>query len=347
MGEAAAGGGGEATVAVGDLLVVAARVGALSDVAIRLGPVVDGHLVQVDREQAGVHDGGEPGGGSGAVLVLAAGERAEKFDQGVSRSRHPAFAGDLLDPQQTGGDVLIELSGHKAADVRAYGKALIAAVSEWRLRWQLEGHRPSSRVDDRQGLARNPFHFTEGFGNPSTEREVTERIVVRGDQGEPAWAVGGSYQVVRIVRLATELWDKDSAREQERITGRRRDGRWLDGTPAGEQPNSAADPEGRLTPLDSHVRLAAPDRRNPPPIVRRSYTYDRGNGDRGLIFSCFQRDLAEGVEYGAYGRVRRRFRSRLQHGDDGLRLAALTQGLCQRHVDARVQSGFRLRAQDS
>ncbi|MFJ2554074.1 MULTISPECIES: Dyp-type peroxidase [unclassified Streptomyces] len=148
----------------------------------------------------------------------------------------------------------------------------------------------------RPGAGPEPFHFTEGFGNPAEEREVLDRALVRDDQGEPAWAVGGSYQVVRIIRLATELWDKDSVHEQERIIGRRRDGRWLDGTPVDEEPNYRADPRGRLTPLDSHVRLATPDRRNPAPLVRRGYSYDRGDGDTGLVFSCFQRDLAQGFE---------------------------------------------------
>lgn len=173
---------------------------------------------------------------------------------------------------------------------------LVASVPGWRVRWQLDGHRPEGREDHSRALTRNPFHFTEGFGNPGSEREVAERALVRPEQGEPNWAIGGTYQVVRIVRLATELWDKDPVEEQERIVGRRRDGRWLDGSPADEEPNFAADPQGKLTPLDSHVRLAAPERRNPPPIVRRSYSYDRGNGDTGLIFSCFQRDLAKGFE---------------------------------------------------
>ncbi|MEU9672091.1 MULTISPECIES: Dyp-type peroxidase domain-containing protein [Streptomyces] len=70
----------------------------------------------------------------------------------------------------------------------------------------------------------------------------------------------------------------------------------MDGTPSHEEPNFRADRDGRLTPLDSHVRLAVPDRRDPPPLVRRSYSYDRGAGDTGLLFSCFQRDLAEGFE---------------------------------------------------
>ncbi|MFI2054522.1 Dyp-type peroxidase [Streptomyces purpureus] len=208
----------------------------------------------------------------------------------------PSFPGDLLDGAHSHGDVLLQVAAHSKASVRQAVERVLEASADWRVRWRIDGFRADGRADGGRALSRNPFHFTEGFGNPGSERETADRALVRADQGEPAWAVGGSYQVVRIVRLATELWDKDSVEEQEDIIGRRRDGRWLDGTPIREEPNFAADPAGKLTPLDSHVRLAAPDRRNPPPIVRRSYSYDRGDGDTGLIFSCFQRDLAKGFE---------------------------------------------------
>ncbi|WLQ45626.1 Dyp-type peroxidase (plasmid) [Streptomyces laculatispora] len=208
----------------------------------------------------------------------------------------PVFAGDVLDPGRSHGDLLIQVAGPDRSGVGAAVERVLKELSGWRVRWRIEGLRAENRVEDGRGLARNPFHFTEGFGNPDDVRGVRDRALVRADQGEPEWAVGGSYQVVRIIQLATELWDKDSVHEQERIIGRRRDGRWLDGTPQGEQPNFDADPRGKLTPLDSHVRLAAPDRRNPPPVVRRGYNYDRGDGDTGLIFSCFQRDLARGFE---------------------------------------------------
>ncbi|MEU0957158.1 Dyp-type peroxidase [Streptomyces niveus] len=214
----------------------------------------------------------------------------------------PAFAGDLLDPAQSHGDVLVQIAGDSAALVqKAVERVLAENASGWTFRWRIDGFRAETRVEGGRGLARNPFHFTEGFGNPESEREVADRALVREGQGEPEWAVGGSYQVVRVIRFATELWDKDSVDEQERIMGRRRDGRWLDGTPVGEEPNFAADPKGRQTPLDSHVRLAAPDRRNPPQLVRRSYSYDRGDGDTGIIFNCYQRDLVE-----AFGAVQKR-----------------------------------------
>ncbi|WP_460038296.1 Dyp-type peroxidase [Streptomyces cavourensis] len=200
----------------------------------------------------------------------------------------PSFSGDLLDESQTHGDVHVYLESDSASDLEESASRILEAMPSWRQRWRIGGFRKENR---NQGggkwLARNPFHFTEGFGNPDTEREVVDRVVVAAGQGEPAWAEGGSYQVIRVVRFATDLWDRDSVEEQERIIGRRREGRWLDGTPGEEQPNFAADPHGKATPLDSHVRLAAPDRRNLPLIVRRSYSYDRGGGDSGLIFSCF------------------------------------------------------------
>ncbi|MFD7117321.1 Dyp-type peroxidase [Streptomyces sp. NPDC059922] len=235
-----------------------------------------------------------PGVAVGVGLALGA------FGADVRRPRQlaemPAFAGDLLDPARSHGDVLVQVAGDRADDVRAAVERLLPAVPGWRERWRIEGFRAENREEGGRGLARNPFHFTEGFGNPADDRETADRALVRAGQGEPDWAVGGSYQVVRIIRFATDLWDKDSIPEQERIIGRRRDGRWLDGAPTDEEPNFAADPKGRLTPLDSHVRLAAPDRREPPPLVRRSYSYDRGDGDTGLVFSCFQRDLARGFE---------------------------------------------------
>ncbi|MFE9557814.1 Dyp-type peroxidase [Streptomyces sp. NPDC006703] len=253
--------------------------------------------------------------GGGAVrrlqqAVVAAGNRASVdawlglgstvFPTGSQQPRGlremPAFAGDVLDFAQSHGDCLVQVTGPDADAVRAASEHVLKQAAGWRLRWQIDGFRAENRVENGKGLALNPFHFTEGFGNPGTERELADRALVRSGQGEPDWAVGGSYQVVRIVRFATELWDKDSVPEQERVIGRRRDGRWLDGTPTKEEPNFAADPQGKLTPLDSHVRLAAPDQRNPPPLVRRSYSYDRGNGDKGLVFSCFQRDLAQGFE---------------------------------------------------
>ncbi|MFC8076347.1 Dyp-type peroxidase [Streptomyces sp. NPDC057307] len=267
-------------------------------------------FVVLDRERPSGEAGravgafvGQARSAGGGDTVVGFGLGASLFEGVEGRSPRqlkamPSFAGDLLDPAQSHGGLLVRVAGENADAVRkAVENVKSRAVKAgWGVRWVIDGFRAESRVEGGRALARNPFHFTEGFGNPETEREVADRALVREGQGEPEWAVGGSYHVVRVIRFATELWDKDSVPEQERIMGRRRDGKWLDGTPTAEEPNFAADPKGRRTPLDSHVRLAAPDRRNPPTLVRRSYSYDRGDGDTGIIFSCFQRDLAKGFE---------------------------------------------------
>lgn len=208
----------------------------------------------------------------------------------------PSFPGDVLDPGHSHGDVLVQLAADSRTAVQQAEQELTSSLADWTPRWRINGFRADSRTQDGRGLAKNPFHFTEGFGNPADQRTVDDRTLVRPDQGEPSWTVGGTYQVVRIIRLATELWDKDTVEEQEQIIGRRRDGRWLDGAAVQERAHFAADPQGKRTPLDAHVRLAAPDPRNPPPLVRRSYSCDHGNGDVGLVFSCFQCNLQAGFE---------------------------------------------------
>ncbi|MBJ6644730.1 peroxidase [Streptomyces sp. BSE7F] len=229
---------------------------------------------------------------------LALGENALPPD--ADRPQHlkqmPSFAGDVLDPSQSHGDLLLQITGASSPAVKKAAEQTLRALPQWRVRWRMEGVRPENRTEDGRGLARNPFHFNEGYGNPGTPAGVTERATITDTEGEPSWAVGGSYQVIRIIRLATEFWDRDTEHEQERIIGRRRDGQWLDGTPSTERPSFATDPHGKITPLDAHVRRATPDRRNPPPLVRRGYNYHRGDDDQGLIFSCFQRDLMKGFE---------------------------------------------------
>lgn len=236
------------------------------------------------------------GGDISAWLALGEGALSSRADRPRHLRKMPLFAGDVLDPALSHGDLLLHVTGSSTRTVRQAADQMLRALPQRQVRWRVDGTRPGSRVEEGRGLSRNPFHFTEGHGNPATAAEITERATVRTGQGEPSWAVGGSYQVIRIIRLATDFWDRDTIEEQERIIGRRRNGRWLDGTPSTERAVFAADPHGRTTPLDAHVRRAAPDRRTPPPMVRRSYNYDRGADDQGLIFSCFQSDLEKGFE---------------------------------------------------
>jgi deferrochelatase/peroxidase EfeB len=132
-----------------------------------------------------------------------------------------------------------------------------------------------------------------------------DRVVWVGqEEGEPAWANGGSYQVVRIIRNFVERWDRTPFGEQERIMGRTK----LTGAPLDRRegsefdvPDYVRDPEGKATPMDAHIRLAnARDEASKANIIlRRPFNYSNGvtrSGqlDQGLLFICYQADLQKG-----------------------------------------------------
>ena len=77
---------------------------------------------------------------------------------------------------------------------------------------------------------------------------MDEVVWVGPGDDEPGWAVGGSYQAVRIIRKLVERWDRTPLGEQERIIGRTKmSGAPLD-RPDGTEamvPDFAADPDGK------------------------------------------------------------------------------------------------------
>jgi len=145
--------------------------------------------------------------------------------------------------------------------------------------------------------------FVDGTANlrPEDDDAMDRFVWVAEDDGEPAWAVGGSYHAVRVIRMLVEFWDRTRLSEQEALIGRKKDnGAPLDGEVETDIPDFAADPDGEITPLDAHIRRANP--RTPETdgqlILRRGFSFSRGfdgNGqlDQGLAFVSYQRSMSK------------------------------------------------------
>lgn len=212
------------------------------------------------------------------------------------------FPNDALDPAQCHGDLLLQICANTAeANIHALRDVVRHLPDLLMLRWKQEGFLPPRRPGQTD---RNLLGFKDGTANLDTgDGSLMDRLVWVGPRaGEPDWAVGGSYQVVRIIRQFVERWDRTPLREQQRIFGRdKATGAPLGGTAEHDLPDYAGDPEGKTIPLDAHIRLANPRSAATAPsrILRRPYNYSRGvtkagQLDMGLLFICFQSNLRDG-----------------------------------------------------
>lgn len=219
----------------------------------------------------------------------------------------PFLANDRLDPTLSHGDIsIIFEAGHNDTVQFALRQLMRRTRSSLVLRWMVDGYARGIGAGRTSEAAtpRNLLGFKDGTANLDVDDTgVMDRHVwVQADDGEPAWATGGSYQAVRIIRMFVEFWDRTQLIEQENLIGRAK----ISGAPLGlsgefDDPDYPSDPDGKRIKLDAHIRLANP--RTPETeenlILRRGFNYSRGfDGagrlDQGLAFIAYQRSLQRG-----------------------------------------------------
>jgi deferrochelatase/peroxidase EfeB len=210
-----------------------------------------------------------------------------------------SFPNDSLDPSVCHGDLFLQICANSPDTVHHTLRDIAKHTrGGMQIRYRLDGFISQPRPD---GTPRNLLGFKDGISQPTDFDKV---VWIQPGSGQPAWAVGGAYHVVRYIRMLVEFWDRVSINEQENMFGRRRDsGAPLDGANELDTPNYSADPKGQVIPLNSHIRLANPRTASTDSsrILRRGYNYDSGvdaNGNlkAGLIFVCYQQDIAKQFE---------------------------------------------------
>lgn len=222
----------------------------------------------------------------------------------------PRFNGDQLIETRTGGDLSVQACADDP-QVAFHAVRQLARLARGvaQLRWAQTGFIAGF---GRNETPRNLMGFKDGTGNPSiNDTPAMERFVWVGSEG-PDWMRGGSYVVLRRIRIALEHWDRMPLDFQEQTFGRHKSS----GAPLGRNNEfdpldlNAADSDGAFVIPDSaHVRLGAAANNDGAEILRRPYSYNDGvdftierwppwrqgvEYDAGLFFVCYQRDPRTG-----------------------------------------------------
>ncbi|WP_299529448.1 iron uptake transporter deferrochelatase/peroxidase subunit [uncultured Streptomyces sp.] len=220
----------------------------------------------------------------------------------------PPFSSDHLDAERSGGDLWVQIGADDALvafhALRAVQKE---AASLARVRWQMNGFNRSPGATGRPMTTRNLMGQVDGTNNPKpTDADFDARIRVQpsaaGPDGAHAWLVGGSYAVVRRIRMLLDDWEKLPVAQQEKVIGRRKkDGAPLSGGTETTAPDlDKAGPDGSLViPANAHARISSPEKNGGATMLRRPFSYhdgiaDDGTPDAGLLFICWQADPFRG-----------------------------------------------------
>jgi deferrochelatase/peroxidase EfeB len=238
--------------------------------------------------------------GFGPTLFTAS-DGADRFGLAARRpeglAELPAFAGDELRPEISGGDLCVQacandpqVAVHAVRNLARIGQGLVS------VRWSQLGFGRTSSTSTGQATPRNLFGLKDGTDNLKAENSsALDRFVWVADGDGPDWLAGGSYLVTRRIRMEIETWDRQPLREQELTIGRAKG----TGAPLGEHGEfDPVDFRSGSIPRDSHVFLAHPQHSRTA-LLRRGYSFVDGSDglgrlDAGLFFMAYQRDPRTG-----------------------------------------------------
>ncbi|MGX8907209.1 iron uptake transporter deferrochelatase/peroxidase subunit [Streptomyces netropsis] len=214
----------------------------------------------------------------------------------------PDFTADALDRKRSDGDLWVQIGADDSL-VAFHALRLLQkqAAGTARVRWQMNGFNRSPGATARPLTGRNLMGQIDGTNNPKpSDADFASRVFVPDRDGD--WMAGGSYAVVRRIRMLLDSWDHLSLERQEKVIGRRKsDGAPLSGgTETTPVDLNKIEEDGSLAIAgDAHIRVAAPESNRGAAMLRRAFSYhdgflDDGAPDAGLLFVAWQADPLKG-----------------------------------------------------
>jgi deferrochelatase/peroxidase EfeB len=234
----------------------------------------------------------------------------------------PRFTGEQLDEARSGGDLSVQACADDP-QVAFHAVRQLARIADKtaHLRWVQTGFNANFAAET---TPRNLMGFKDGTQNPVVttavkqtrtgavpSRDDFDDVVWVGSEGAD-WMRGGSYLVVRRIRMALEHWDNSETDFQEQVIGRHK----ASGAPLGKKSEfdpldlDAVDADGNpLIADNAHVRLGSAAMNGGAQILRRAYAYNNGvdmiaerwppwrqglEYDAGLLFLSYQKDPRTG-----------------------------------------------------
>lgn len=198
----------------------------------------------------------------------------------------PHFPRDQLHPEYTGGEICIQsCANDPQVAFHAVRNLVRVARGQVKMKWSQMGFNSYLSND----TPRNLFAFKDGTANVDSIKAQDDVIWVQ----QEGWLKGGSYLVVRRIKMFLETWDRTHLKSQEETFGRYRDS----GAPLGYKHEfekfdlSKKDEKGNsVIPDVSHMHLA---HKTGVKMHRRAFSYangidDKGQFDAGLLFIAFQ-----------------------------------------------------------
>ncbi|WP_285728967.1 Dyp-type peroxidase [Nocardiopsis sp. ATB16-24] len=217
----------------------------------------------------------------------------------------PEFGTDHLDPAWCDGDLMLYVGAEDPLVLSsAVDHLLRTAGDRTRVRWALPGFQRSAvAAADPGATPRNLMGQVDGTVNPRPDEALFGPQVLASHTDRPlAWMDGGTYVVVRRIRMLLDDWFALEPERREEVIGRRlSDGAPLGGDGEHDLPDLAARDGGGepVIARDAHIRLASPESTLGARMLRRSFNYDlgwdaEGRRQAGLLFTAWQADPRTG-----------------------------------------------------